>query len=135
MTIFTEINDGRAIGAVKGQLGTLAMLQGNLPQAAQFHHEALNSFQQLNQPAMEAVAWHQLGIVYEKAKKLDAAEQAYREAAHIHESLGNLTSASQTWNQLAAVTQSSSSCRCRSSRSQERARTNNGRNGEMWLGQ
>jgi tetratricopeptide (TPR) repeat protein len=105
LTLFKEQNDDRAIGAVEGQLGTLAMLQGNLTEAARRNCEALAIFQQLNQPAMEAVAWHQLGIVYEKAKQWDAAEQAYREAARIHESQGNLTYASQTWNQLGTVIQ------------------------------
>ena len=52
---------------------------------------------------MEAVAWHQLGLVYEEAQQLEAAEQAYRESARINESLGNLVGAARTWNQLAMV--------------------------------
>jgi tetratricopeptide (TPR) repeat protein len=44
--------------------------------------------------------------VYEKAQEWDAAEQAYREAARIKESQGNLAGAAGTWHQLAVVNES-----------------------------
>lgn len=100
LAIYQEIGDSRDAAASNGQLGTLAILQGNLPEAEQRHREALTTFQQLNEPALEATAWHLLGMVYEEGKQWDAAEDAYREAARIDESLENLAGAASTWSQL-----------------------------------
>ncbi len=91
----------REEAVVQGQLGTLALLQNNLQEAAERYCEALAIFQRLNEPKSEAVFHHQLGMVYQKAKQWDAAEQAYREAARIRESQGNLADVAQTWHQLA----------------------------------
>jgi tetratricopeptide (TPR) repeat protein len=76
-------------------------LEGNLAEAAQYHQVALRRFQQLGEPQSEAVAWHQLGMVYQEAKQWAEADQSYREAARIEESQGNLKGAAKTWNQLA----------------------------------
>ncbi|KAB8317192.1 tetratricopeptide repeat protein [Tolypothrix campylonemoides VB511288] len=103
LTIKKELGDFRGAAVSNVQLGTLALLQGNLPEAIQRYHEALTTFQQLHEPATEAVFWHQLGRVYEKAKQWDAAENAYRHAAQIEESQGNLAGAAMTWHQLALV--------------------------------
>jgi tetratricopeptide (TPR) repeat protein len=92
---------GEAVANVRH--GTLALRQGNLPEAQQRYREALITFQRLNEPASEAMVWHQLGRVYQEAQQWDAAEQAYREAARIMESQGNLGGATTTWNQLAMV--------------------------------
>ena len=97
--------DQRGEGVVLGQLGTLAMQEGDLPEAAERYRTALALFQRLREPAMEAVAWHQLGMVFEKAQQWDEAEQHYREAARIKEERGNLAGAARTWNQLASVNQ------------------------------
>ncbi|MDZ7962534.1 MAG: CHAT domain-containing protein [Aulosira sp. DedQUE10] len=100
LAIYTEIGilSGAAVSNI--QFGTLAMLQGNLPEAEQRHREALITSQQLNEPANQATAWHQLGRVYEEGKHWDAAEDAYRTSAQITESLGNLADAATTWQQL-----------------------------------
>jgi tetratricopeptide (TPR) repeat protein len=105
LTIIEEIGDLRSAAVIKGQLGTLALRQGNLQDAAQRHREALTTFQRLNQPAMEAVAWYLLGRVYQEAEQWDVAEHAYRESARIEESQGNRAGAAKTWNQLAKVTE------------------------------
>jgi tetratricopeptide (TPR) repeat protein len=86
-----------------GQLGTLALVQNNLTEAAQRYQEALQIFKQLNEPAMEANAWHQLGITFQKSRQWEAAEQAYRQSAQIVEAQDNLAGAARTWNQLANV--------------------------------
>ena len=103
LKVVAELNDLRGQGVILGQLGTLAMGEGNLQEAADRHRAALPLFQQLREPAMEAVAWHQLGMVFEKARQWDEAERHYRESARIEEERGNLAGAAQTWNQLALV--------------------------------
>jgi tetratricopeptide (TPR) repeat protein len=96
--------DSRGEAVTQGQLGTLALLQGNLAEAEQRYQAALASFQNFNEPGTEAIYWHQLGVVYEKAQQWEAAERAYRQAAHLEEAQGHLQGAAQTWNQLATVT-------------------------------
>jgi tetratricopeptide (TPR) repeat protein len=105
LAIVKEINDHRSVGAINGQLGTLAMLQGNLQEAETLIIEAISTFQRLNEPEHEAINLHKLGSVYKEAEQWDAAEQAYRESAQIQEYQGNLAGAAKTWNQLAHVTQ------------------------------
>ncbi|MGH1393178.1 MAG: CHAT domain-containing protein [Trichormus sp.] len=100
LAIYQEIGDPSNTAVSNFQLGTLAMLQGNLPEAEQRYCEALTTFQQLNNPAAEATAWHQLGNVYGEGKQWDTAEDAYRRSAQIEESLGNLAGAAGTWEQL-----------------------------------
>lgn len=97
-----EIGDTRGKADVKLHLGYLAFRQGNLLEAEQLLRKSLITFQELKDPAREALAGHRLGMVYEQTKQWDAAEQVYREAGQIRESLGNLHAAS-TWHQLALV--------------------------------
>ncbi|MBD2505761.1 CHAT domain-containing protein [Nostoc muscorum FACHB-395] len=100
LVIQKEVGNLREAAVSNLQLGTLAMRQGNLPEAEQRYLEALTTFHQLNEPAKEATAWHQLGMVYEEDKQWGAAEDAYRKSAQIEESLGNLADAASTWGQL-----------------------------------
>jgi tetratricopeptide (TPR) repeat protein len=65
--------------------------------------QALALFQALNEPASEAVVWHQLGRVAQEQRDWPAAEDAYRRSAEIKVRLGNLASAANTYNQLAIV--------------------------------
>jgi len=51
---------------VKGQLGTLARLQGELEKAEKYYCDILKIFQQLGEPKHEAITWHELGLVYQK---------------------------------------------------------------------
>jgi tetratricopeptide (TPR) repeat protein len=83
-----EQKDNRQIAAVKGQLGTLALIQNNLIEAAQLYQEALKIFQQLKEPVMEAIAWHQLGVTFQESRRWESSEQAYRQAAQIREAHG-----------------------------------------------
>jgi len=92
---------GKAV--VLGQLGTLALLQGELSDAQQRYQAALCLFQQLKEPISEAIIWHQLGMVDQTKEQWENAEHAYRQAAEIQETKGSLQSATQTWGQLASM--------------------------------
>jgi tetratricopeptide (TPR) repeat protein len=101
LEINKDIGDDRGVAVAEGQLGTLAMFEGDLKKAERLYKEALKRFQTLNEPASEAVLHHQLGLLYDRAKQYDAAEAAYRESARIKESLGNLAGAANTYTNLA----------------------------------
>jgi len=57
----------------------------------------------LGERQSEAVAWHQLGIVYAAAKHWEPAERAYRASAELEEASGNRTGVARTWGQLAQM--------------------------------
>jgi tetratricopeptide (TPR) repeat protein len=105
LEIYRELNEPRGQGVTLGQLGTLAMKEGDLVDAVQRYQEALKWFQSLGEPDMVAVAHHQLGVAFQRAGQWEQAEQHYRESAKIEEQVGNLAGAAQTWNQLASVNQ------------------------------
>jgi tetratricopeptide (TPR) repeat protein len=91
---------------IRAQLGMLALEQGNLPEAIACYREAQGRFHELNEPDQEAVCWHQLGQAYQKNRMWDDAEGAYREAALIKESQGNivgLNGAVGTWVELGSL--------------------------------
>jgi tetratricopeptide (TPR) repeat protein len=95
-----EIDERQGAAIVKGLMGNLSMKQGDLKTAAQQHMQALYTFNQLQQPLMEARAWHQLGIVCQKGRQWMNAECAYRNAARIKEKLGDIAGVAGTHNQL-----------------------------------
>ncbi|WP_434687516.1 tetratricopeptide repeat protein [Pseudanabaena minima] len=106
LAIKKEIGDRRGESVTQGQLGTLALVQNNLTEAAQRYQEALQIFQQLNEPTSEASVWHQLGRTFEESRQWEAAEQHYRQSAQIREAqglIGGSNGAATTWNQLAIV--------------------------------
>jgi tetratricopeptide (TPR) repeat protein len=103
LIIMKEIDDREGVAVVEIQLGTLGMLQGDLTTAIDRYQSALATFQQLQEPAMEAVAWHQLGMVYGKGQNWDAADRAYRESARIEEEQGNISGVANTYGQLAIL--------------------------------
>ncbi|MEK8015963.1 MAG: tetratricopeptide repeat protein, partial [Candidatus Parabeggiatoa sp.] len=104
LTIVQEIGESTSELAIQGQLGTLALVQGNLAEAKQRYQTALAIFQRFHDPTHEAIAWHQLGVVYQRAKQWEEAEHAYRQSANIEDAQGNLPGAAKTWNQLAIIT-------------------------------
>ena len=81
-----------------GQLGNLAERRGDLAQASQRLVEALKTFQTLGEPHMEAVAWHQLGMVAEGSRDWEQAEHYYREAVRIREQIHDLPMPKLRWN-------------------------------------
>ena len=81
LEIVKEVNDLRTEGVILGQLGTLALQEGDLADAVKRYHEALKLFQRLGEPASEAVIQHQLGLAFQEARQWEQAEQHYRESA------------------------------------------------------
>jgi tetratricopeptide (TPR) repeat protein len=106
LEIYKELDDFRGQVVILSQLGTLAMLEGNLEEAIERHRANLALFQQLGEPEAEAIIWHQLGMVFQAARKWDEAERHYRKAARIKEEHGMISGpngAASTWNQLATL--------------------------------
>lgn len=58
LAISETLGDFRGQALVLNQVGVLALLEGGLDEAKERHRAALALFQQLQEPAMEAVAWH-----------------------------------------------------------------------------
>lgn len=105
ISIMEALDEQYSVGIVKGLLGNIASLQGEQHEAAKQHCEALVLFQEMDEPALEAKEWHRIGEMYQEAKRWDAAELAYRKAALLEESQGNLGNVTTIWNQLAIVTE------------------------------
>ncbi len=95
--------DPRGEGVVLGQLGTLALQEGDRAEAIRRYQAALTLFQRLGEPATEATVRHQLGIAFQAAGRWEEAEGQYRESARLEEQRGNRVGAATTWNQLAWV--------------------------------
>jgi tetratricopeptide (TPR) repeat protein len=109
LAIADRQSDYRQVAVVNGQLGMLVLMKGDLgdlAEAERRYQTALELFQQFHEPLTESVILHQLGYVYQAAQQWDAAEMAYRRAAHLSEAQGQLRSAATTWNQLAMLTES-----------------------------
>ncbi len=103
LALLRSVGDERGQGAALGQLGTLAMIEGDLPEAARRFQDALELFRRLDEPVSVATAWHQLGRVYQKAGQWEASERHYKESARINEQRGDLATAATSYNQLANV--------------------------------
>jgi tetratricopeptide (TPR) repeat protein len=95
LEIAEEQGDKRQMSVVLGQLDSLAQMQGKLTEAAERHKDAISFFHSINEPAMEAVAWHKLGMVYQKAKALEASEQNYRKSSQLKEEYSLMTGSHQ----------------------------------------
>jgi tetratricopeptide (TPR) repeat protein len=103
LAIDRDLGDRRSSASTSAQMGTLAMLQGDMKTAIELHKSALGTFQQLQDSANESVAWHQLGLVYGECQRWTEAEQAYRESMQIEERQGNVAGAANTYCQLAII--------------------------------
>ena len=60
------LNDVRGQAVGQNQLATALRMQQDYPQALAAYEAAKDSFTQLNEPAMVAVACHQMGTVYDE---------------------------------------------------------------------
>ena len=108
LAISQELEDIRHTAIAQGQLGALALIQKNLPEATQRYKITLKISQQINEPELEAISLHQLGRIFELLHQWEDAEQAYRQSAQIKESqglIGGSNGAVTTWSQLAIICQ------------------------------
>ncbi|MEM8778968.1 MAG: tetratricopeptide repeat protein, partial [Cyanobacteria bacterium P01_G01_bin.49] len=101
LEIKKNLGDIKGKAVTNGQLASLAYMQDNLLEAEKRYKETLKAFQSLNEPVMEAQAWHHLGMVYKDAKRWEAAETYYRKSAEIQVNLGNIKDVAKTWEGLA----------------------------------
>ncbi len=103
LAIAEEIGDQQGAATVVGRLGTLALLESDLPEARRRYKAALRTFHALGEEPTEAVYLHQLGWVAQEARDWPEAERRYRESLAIADRLGHRAGASATCNQLAIV--------------------------------
>jgi tetratricopeptide (TPR) repeat protein len=103
LEIVRGLGDERSASVVLGQLGTLALAQGDLAEARRRHLEAVDAFRAMGEAQHEAIYLHQLGRVAEEARDWAEAERCYKESLALDERLGNKAGAAQTCNQLAMV--------------------------------
>jgi tetratricopeptide (TPR) repeat protein len=75
--------DTRQVAVGKIQLATTRLCQKRYADALQGYREALQLFQQLDEPGSVATSWHQMGMVHSKAGDYPQAEQAYRQGLSI----------------------------------------------------
>ena len=73
----------RDVAVGKGQLATVRMLQEKYAESVAGHKEALAIFEKQDEPKMVATAWHQIGMVHQKAGETESAEAAYRRSLEI----------------------------------------------------
>lgn len=102
---YKAVGNLRNLGATLAQFGKLATQEGRYDEALARLQEALHLFQKLNEPASEAMTWHNLGMVHYAIQQLPKAEQCYRKSAKIKVALGNMTGAASTWSSLGQVNQ------------------------------
>jgi tetratricopeptide (TPR) repeat protein len=101
IVIAKAIGDRRGVALTEERLGTLAMLQGDLFTAMQKYQSVVKIFSQLQEPAAEALAWNQIGLIHEKFQRWGEADLAYREAARINEKRGDTSGTFNCYGQLA----------------------------------
>ena len=93
----------RDVAVGKGQLATVRRRQKQSDEALRLYGEVREEFEQLNEPASVAAAWHQIGNVHKDARQLQAAEDAYQKSLQGWVQTGNKPGRGRTLNQLAIL--------------------------------
>jgi tetratricopeptide (TPR) repeat protein len=81
--------DMREVAVGLGQLGSVRLLQKRPKDALELYQQAKTLFEELREPSMVAVAWHQIAMTYKEARQYAAAEQAYQESFKIEVQVRN----------------------------------------------
>lgn len=103
LKIHTLHGDLRNQAAVLGDLGILAAIEDKSDEAKAYYMKARDIFRELNEPAMEAVAWYRLGRIAEECGELEAAEQYFRESLILRERHADVAGIPDVLNYLALV--------------------------------
>lgn len=103
LQIAEQLGNLRGQGVDLGHLGALALSQGELEEARTHYQQALPLFQQIQEAAIEAHVWYQLGKVFLELQQPIEAERHYREAARLCEATGNGERVVQIRNELTAL--------------------------------
>ncbi len=92
-----------ATAALTRQLGIIAQLRGDYPQAEQRYHDSLTINEELGNRAGIATTYHQLGIIAQLRGDYPQAEQRYHDSLTINEELGNRAGIASTTSQLGVL--------------------------------
>lgn len=95
-----QLDAQRDVAVGKAKLATLRHCQGRHKEALEAHLKAKQIFEDLNEPASVAAAWHQIGMVYQKLRQPQAAEDAYRHSLAIGTPLDDQAGRARTLGQL-----------------------------------
>jgi tetratricopeptide (TPR) repeat protein len=95
-----KIGDDGTVAVAKGQLGTVRMLQHRYKEALDAYKEARECFTRLTEPSSIAALWHLSGVLYQRLKHPEAAEDAYRKSLEIAVRLGDVAGQAKTLLQL-----------------------------------
>jgi tetratricopeptide (TPR) repeat protein len=95
-----QLENLRSVAVGKCQLGTIRLYQQRYAEALEAHQQARDTFSCLNEPGSVAIAWHQIGMVHQKAGQPEAAEEAYNQSLAIKVRLGDHAEQASTLGQL-----------------------------------
>jgi tetratricopeptide (TPR) repeat protein len=95
-----KLKDFRGVAVGKSNLATVRMLQKKYAEALKAHTEARAIFEQQNEPASVATAWHQIGMVHQQAGQYDEAEAAYRQSLEIKTQINDRAEQASSLTQL-----------------------------------
>ncbi|HMG69929.1 MAG TPA: HD domain-containing phosphohydrolase [Gemmatimonadaceae bacterium] len=77
-----SIRDAEALAMIDQNLGTVASIRGDMPQALEAFHRSLDGYRTLGMRDQAAQVLNNIGLAYSDLGELDRAEAAYTEAEH-----------------------------------------------------
>ena len=96
-------NDPRGVAVGKGNLATVRLQQKNYAEALRLYTEVREIFERLNEPAVVAGIWHQIGMAYQDAGQFEPAEDAYQKSLNIRVRIGARADQAPTLGQLGTL--------------------------------
>lgn len=105
LTDYTKMKNDRGVANALRKLGSIALEQGNLDEAARLYNESLTIARRLSDHAGVADNLHNLAIVAQARYDLKRAEELYRESLELSERLGDPRSVAVSYHQLGVITE------------------------------